>query len=83
MDYLYKREILILEIFSGNSLLGPRFKMPNNEKKNLECKLHFLSVSLTHFKVIFHLLFFTSSVTCLQSKSGQKDLIKHFELTLS
>ena len=49
--------------------------MSNNENKNLEYKPHFLSDSLIHFKLIF-LFFFTSSVICLRSKSGQKDLIK-------
>ena len=37
---------------------------------------------LFYFKLIFH-LFFTSSVICLQSKSGQKDLIKNCELSFS
>ena len=77
----------ILEFFSENSWLGLKSKISNNEKENLEYKLNFLSVSLTHFKLIFHFFFFffvvASSVICLQSKSGQKDLNKKFEFRLS
>ena len=78
----------ILEFFSENSWLGLKSKISNNEKENLEYKLNFLSVSLTHFKLIFHFFFFffffvASSVICLQSKSGQKGLNKKFEFRLS
>ena len=48
----------ILEFFSENSWLGLKSKISNNEKENLEYKLNFLSVSLTHFKLIFHFFFF-------------------------
>ena len=56
--------------------------MSNNEKKNIECKLHFLSNPFQADISLIFFFFFTSTVICLQSKSRQKNLIKNLSSVL-
>ena len=56
--------------------------MSNDEKKNLEYKLHFSSVSLTHFKLIFYLIFLLPVSYVCNIKVGKKTWFKNLSWAL-
>ena len=80
-NWLLFMKIFILEIFSENCWLGLRSKLSNNEKKNLEYKLNFVSF-FNPFEDNIPLIFSTSSVISLESKMDERTWLKNLSSAL-